>query len=606
MVSRQGATVLVWVTMLAGCAPTAPPLDVIAEAQATLRPDGLAQRQEHVRLNHRWDAVFPGRGGSAAYVLRLSTARDGAPRALLLQRVGNQAVVEIDGAPLRRLGANDRSDVAKRAHLFDVPPGAEHITVDATMQSLRGGGLGAVLVGPRDAVYARYEWRRLLDQELPAAYAACLLLMGGLAAGLWWRQRDPLYGCFSLAALFGSIRHLDRLWLEAPTAWPLWGAVLAIAYGLQLALIVRFAVMVAGYNRPWLMRTIHAGMALTVLLAGLSFAVGVRAYWTVALVLLEILGLLSFVAVVRAAIEKRQIAVWCVLAAGSLLLAAGLHDLLTVRTTVLNLTREPLAAHALFFFVLLLAGIVVQRYSASVAELDTLNRNLQMRVAEREAQLTVAFEALRRQREEQATMAERQRIMRDIHDGVGSQLVGLMCLVGRPQPDTAELRMHVESALDELRMAVDSMQPVDGDLTTVLATLRYRLQPRLAAAGIDVVWDVAALPPLDHLSPQYVLQIQRILLEAFTNVVRHARATSVSVRARHVQTQPSGAQVRLSVVDNGIGMGDAGASKGQGLANMRARAAAVGATVDITTRPGNGTTVHLTWPVPNIAREQAR
>ncbi len=49
-------------------------------------------------------------------------------------------------------------------------------------------------------------------------------------------------------------------------------------------------------------------------------------------------------------------------------------------------------------------------------------------------------------------------------------------------------------ALDEMRMAVDSLQPAQDDLSTLLATLRYRLQPRLDAAGIELVWNVALIP----------------------------------------------------------------------------------------------------------------
>lgn len=216
------------------------------------------------------------------------------------------------------------------------------------------------------------------------------------------------------------------------------------------------------------------------------------------------------------------------------MLLTGAHDLLTVRESILGPPLQPLSHHALFFFVLLLAWIVVQRYSASVDEVRALNAGLAQRLNEREAQLSQTFETLRAQREEQAALQERQRIMRDIHDGVGSQLVGLLSLVRQAESDRPVLEQHVSSALDELRLAVDSQQPVHGDLTIVLATLRYRLQSRLQAAGIAIVWDVSPLPHLGNLSPQAVLQIQRILLEAFTNVIRHSQAKTVTVSASHL------------------------------------------------------------------------
>jgi len=245
-----------------------------------------------------------------------------------------------------------------------------------------------------------------------------------------------------------------------------------------------------------------------------------------------------------------------------------------------------------------MAGLVAERYSRSVADYRALNANLSQRVAEREQQLHQAFDALQLQQQEQAVLTERQRIMREIHDGVGSQLVGLLSMVSQPEPDPAALQEHVKQALDEMRMAVDSLQPMHGDLVAVLATLRYRLQPRLQAAGIQVRWDVSQLPPLPQLSPQSVLQVQRILLEAFTNVLKHARATEVAVQARWVDG--SGGQVPsvvLSLTDNGVGLPAEPATGGHGVSNMQSRAAAIGAVLRVEPGEAGGTRVVLDWPI---------
>jgi signal transduction histidine kinase len=129
---------------------------------------------------------------------------------------------------------------------------------------------------------------------------------------------------------------------------------------------------------------------------------------------------------------------------------------------------------------------------------------------------------------------------------------------------------------------VDSLQPVHGDLTTVLGMLRYRLQPRLDAAGISLSWDVPDLPSVDRLSPTDILQIHRILLEAFTNVLKHAQATAVTATVRLVGSEPS--IIELVLCDNGIGLpADAASSPGHGLKNMRLRAQALGAVLSVGT-----------------------
>lgn len=192
----------------------------------------------------------------------------------------------------------------------------------------------------------------------------------------------------------------------------------------------------------------------------------------------------------------------------------------------------------------------------------------------------------------QAVLAERERLMREIHDGVGAHLVGLLCLLGRPGADPLALQEHVKAALDEMRLVVDSLQPVQGDLVAVLAMLRYRLQPRLAAAGVRVRWDVSRLPPLPQLSPEAVLQVQRIVLEAVTNVLKHAGASEVVFQARFV----AGGAVEITLADDGTGL-PSSLGGGRGLPNMRTRAASIGAAVSVCPGEGGGTRMLLRWPL---------
>jgi len=588
-------------------------------AEALLQPEGLPERHQSVLLQHRWDKVFPGRGGRARYTLALPPpAQPGLPeagaRALLIDRIANQAVLRVNGTVVQQYGTlgDGASDAGRFSQLVVVPAvvlrddgQADWLTIELSMQPLRAGGLSAIHYGPLPAIEALQARHRLWDLEASAAYAASLLLMGGLALGLWWRQRDALYGCFGLAALLGAVRHLDHVWLASPLPWPFWGAVLAVSYGCHLALIARFVVLALGLQQRWLKRALNVLLAATAAGASLSFWLLQPAWWTAALVLMVVAGVGCFALVLREAVVARRPIAWLLLSAGGVLLASGVNDLLRVRMGLLGGSDFPLTPHAMFLFVLMLAGLVVTRYSRTVSDYLRLNASLAERIAEREAQLKDAFESLRAHQQEQAVLGERQRIMREIHDGIGSQLVGLLGMVEQPRLDRGELGAQVRLALDEMRMAVDSLQPVHNDLTTVLATLRYRLQSRLAAAGIGVVWEVAALPPLAQLPPQSILQLQRMLLEAFTNVLKHAHATRVTVQAEWLSGPP--ARVRLRLVDDGVGLpADDGAEgmprRGHGLNNMRTRAARIGATLQVgPAAGGRGTCVMIEIAADGLA-----
>lgn len=204
---------------------------------------------------------------------------------------------------------------------------------------------------------------------------------------------------------------------------------------------------------------------------------------------------------------------------------------------------------------------------------------------------------------ERARLTERQRIMSDIHDTVGSQLVGVLALI-RGGAETKVIEQHAADALQDLRIAVDAIQPVNGNLAAVLATLRHRLQPRLEAADLELVWRVDDLPRLENLTPVVIQHIQRIVMEAFSNVIQYAKATRVTLSAQHLDHAQC---VEIRIADDGIGL-TTDMDAGQGLANMRFRAEAMGASISIEndTAAGHiphGLAVTLTLPshfLPNF------
>lgn len=118
--------------------------------------------------------------------------------------------------------------------------------------------------------------------------------------------------------------------------------------------------------------------------------------------------------------------------------------------------------------------------------------------------------------------------MREMHDGVGSSLISALRLVehGRTPLNVAQV---LKECIDDLKIAIDSLESTDADLLGLLGALRFRLGPRLAGAGITLRWRITELPPLIWLDAQSALHVLRILQEVLTNIVKHSRATEISV-----------------------------------------------------------------------------
>ena len=192
---------------------------------------------------------------------------------------------------------------------------------------------------------------------------------------------------------------------------------------------------------------------------------------------------------------------------------------------------------------------------------------------------------------------ERQRLMQDMHDGLGSSLVSTLRALERGELESGNAARMLRTCLDDLKLVIDSMESVDADLLLLLATLRTRLGPRLKAGGIALRWEVADVPELPWLDARNSLHILRILQEAFTNIIKHAGATEI-----RVATWTADGNIGIVIADNGRGfaLGDAGRGAGKGLANQVRRAESIGSTIAWTS--GNpGTCVTLVLPIEGKA-----
>jgi signal transduction histidine kinase len=600
-----------WLALFAPSAATAVQAIEITQASisASLQPEART-----INLPHRWDKEYPRQGGTATYTLRMPEPQAGEQElALYIPRVGNQAqlyVVHSSGQRelLAGLGALNNAfyDASKMPHWIALPramlqPGeAWQLQVEIAAQSGRYGGLSSVHVGDAGALRPLFERNHLWRQTSSQVIVLALGLLGLLAAGLWWRQREASFALFAITALLGMIRMSDRLITQTFLPWPWWGALMATAYAWHLLFMIRFSLQTADVWSPLLGRIFWLSLAATALAATTSFGLHWPLLWTITLSLMAVPAIYALGALLRRWRQPAYREAMLLSLCGLLLIAVGVRDFLAVRLAAgdgLTFSFMPLA---LFAFVLSMAWIIVERFSRQVQAYRELTASLEQRVAERDEQLQQSYAQLKAKDREQATLAERARIMRDIHDGVGAQLVGLVSMLQSNQPSAEQLHEHAQAALDELRMAVDSLQPIEGSLSTVLATLRYRLGPRLQAAGITIQWDVDELPRLDSLTPSAVLQVQRILLEAFTNIIRHSQAKTVQVSAHHLAADAQHAQrLSLCVDDDGrsLSLPQSSASQGQGLRNMHWRAQAIDAHLYLERSPLGGTRVRLDWPL---------
>src|SRR6202012_2818905 len=154
---------------------------------------------------------------------------------------------------------------------------------------------------------------------------------------------------------------------------------------------------------------------------------------------------------------------------------------------------------------------------------------------EAEEKLKASFAREQEQARTVALARERTRLMRDLHDGLGGQLVSIVALSERGS--ASGIGDAARAALKDLRLVIDSMDDIGGDLMLALGSWRDRAAAQLRPHDIAIDWRAVptGLPVYPELRPWHVIQIIRILDEAVTNAVKHASARRIGVSIETVK-----------------------------------------------------------------------
>jgi signal transduction histidine kinase len=213
-----------------------------------------------------------------------------------------------------------------------------------------------------------------------------------------------------------------------------------------------------------------------------------------------------------------------------------------------------------------------------------------------------ALAGLHRARVAVALRLERQRtrIAMDLHDQMGSALGTIGVLSGvlaeqEPAGERRRLAGEITATASELGAALSdivwSLRPQPAALGELAARLAERGHRIFAGGGVDFEAELPEDPPAAPLPLAVRRAVLSIGLEALHNAARHARARRVSLAL----APAGGGRWLLTVRDDGVGLPDEPAAGGMGIANMRRRAAEIGARLECARTPEGGTAVRLSF-----------
>jgi PAS domain S-box-containing protein len=204
-----------------------------------------------------------------------------------------------------------------------------------------------------------------------------------------------------------------------------------------------------------------------------------------------------------------------------------------------------------------------------------------------------------RRRKLAIALSERQRLMRDLHDSVSQKLYGLVTTTEasqaaleagetlNPSEVLSRIGESARQAVKEMRLFLYQMQPIDVDKDGLISVLHHRL------AAVEGRADIKARLLADEeitISKDKEIALYYIAQEALNNILRHARAKSISVSLKQGRKN-----VILEIRDDGCGFDSKKVDRaGLGLRNMKERTSQINGNLRIISKPDQGTTVIIT------------
>ncbi|GIN89949.1 sensor histidine kinase [Siminovitchia terrae] len=207
-----------------------------------------------------------------------------------------------------------------------------------------------------------------------------------------------------------------------------------------------------------------------------------------------------------------------------------------------------------------------------------------------------------RELKEEVLTKERNRLARELHDSVSQQLFAATMLLSAinqsPDPTseaTAKQRVLVEEVINEaqseMRALLLHLRPIQLEGKSLKVGMQELLSELTAKLPLKVTWNLQDV----QLEKGIEDHLFRILQEAVSNTLRHAKAKTLEVHMMEVDQF-----VFLKVIDDGKGfnIGDQKAGS-YGITNMRERASEIGGNIKIVSLPGRGTSIEVKIPLPN-------
>jgi signal transduction histidine kinase len=519
------------------------------------------------------------------------------PLALFTVSTRNQFAIYINGAEVGRNYARPDDQIAAwyRPYLVTFPsdklrPGMNEVEIRVISQDAVG--VGRVVIGPHLAIRDYYRTQFFWQITAPLASNFAMFVLGLLALLFWLGRRQEVELLWlSLSTVLWYLRNYQYFAEFTPFNLVLFNAV--TVYATYFASVATAAFYFSFIKLPHRGRLVTGLFILGIplVLAHAWFSASNLVFYIPTTMLIFGVALLAIIDLIRQFNLERGVLALAMLTPP----ISSFHDM--------AIAGWYQGWNGNGFYLSVFGGLLYsiaflisfgKRALDAFGELGAANERLEQRVAETRAELAVSEAARQELVVAGALTRERERLMQEMHDGIGSNLITALA-VARQQAQPDSTIRTLNRALADLKITVDSLEPVEGDIVALIGNLRHRMAGDLRDAGVSCKWEVEPCGLLHWLDAPNALHVLRIFQEAIGNVLTHSGADEMRIGC-YEKEHDGVAGVATFVADNGQGFDRDAALRGKGLSNIRARAKSLHGTLDHESAPGKGTVVRLWLP----------
>lgn len=513
--------------------------------------------------------------------------------------VNNELIGRIGDLEKKIQYSDSFSRVSPRPYYFQIPT----VLLDHNENKLKihvisaadgNGLLGKIYLGGAERLRNVYNKRNSLLVTSIGTITAGMLAIAILMTVLWaLRRQDRVYGWYVLTLYTWSLHNFFKMGLDLPLSQHAQNIISLLALGWFIVFMVKATHHYLG--QQFLLRekamliAACVGSLMIVFADSLPWSLLItHQIWSTYVITLAAYVLLDFAVKYR---DRTDLHNSFIITAGFLMLIFGTHDWLLLMQFIPR-DYGRLLHFAAPVTVAMFGALLLEQFAGVLRKAESHNLVLEQRVEEKHQQLESHYQRMREMENKQLLIDERERFMKEIHDGVGGHLISMLSMVRSGKQDTELIIKSIEAALSDLRMMIFSLSPQENDIPSLLGELRTRLEPQLDNSGIQLHWQVEVLPAIPDFGPQ----VLRIVQEAVTNSIRHADAKNITIKA-YTSSKNESDSVIIEICDDGRGLSEQ-QNHGNGLDNMQYRAKEIEAEMRISSTE-QGTYITLRFSLLN-------